>query len=114
MRHLVEWFPPFLESGAGIVLSAGPSVDTDPLGAWIALDSGVRGVFDMPDIATRRFEHDQAGSHALADALDMFFAGDPLIHTWDLARATGGDEALDSDEVHRMLVGIEPLAVSKC
>ena len=24
MRHLVEWFPPFLESGAGIVLSAGP------------------------------------------------------------------------------------------
>ena len=31
-----------------------------------------------------------------------------LIHTWDLARATGGDETLDADEVHRMFVGIEP------
>ena len=34
----------------------------------------------MPDIATRRFVHDQAGSHALADAIDMFFAGDLLVH----------------------------------
>ncbi len=109
VRHLVEWFPPFLEGGAAIVLSAGPSVDTDPLGAWMALDSGVRGVFEIPDIARRRFEHDRAGSHVLADAIDMFFAGDVLIHTWDLARATGDDEALDSDEVHRVLVGLEPL-----
>jgi acyl-CoA synthetase (AMP-forming)/AMP-acid ligase II len=36
------------------------------------------------------------------------FLGDVLIHTWDLARATGQDETLDADEVHRMLVGIEP------
>ena len=109
VRHLVEWFPPFLEGGAGLALSAGPSVDTDPLGAWITLDKGVRGVFDAPDITTRRFEHDRAGSHALGDAIDMFFTGDVLIHTWDLARATGGDETLDPDEVHRMLVGLEPL-----
>ena len=38
----------------------------------------------------------------------MFFLGDVLIHTWDVARATGGDEVLDGDEVHRMLSGIEP------
>ena len=38
----------------------------------------------------------------------MFIMGDVLIHTWDIARATGVDETLDADEVHRMLVGIEP------
>jgi uncharacterized protein (TIGR03086 family) len=31
-----------------------------------------------------------------------------LIHTWDLARATGVDETLDATEVHQMLVMSEP------
>jgi uncharacterized protein (TIGR03086 family) len=35
--------------------------------------------------------------------------GDVVVHTWDLARATGLDEALDADVVHDMLVGMEPL-----
>ena len=30
VRHLVEWFPTFLESGTGITLPTGPSVDDDP------------------------------------------------------------------------------------
>jgi hypothetical protein len=32
-----------------------------------------------------------------------------VVHTWDLARATGLDETLDADVVHEMLVGMEPL-----
>ena len=45
---------------------------------------------DQPDSgpAARYREHDRAGSHALADAIDMFFAGDVLIHTWDPGRET--------------------------
>ena len=31
-----------------------------------------------------------------------------LVHTWDLARATGQDETLDADEVHRMFVAMQP------
>jgi len=34
---------------------------------------------------------------------------DVLIHTWDLARATGLDEGLDPDEVHRSWAGVEGL-----
>ncbi|WP_353961382.1 maleylpyruvate isomerase N-terminal domain-containing protein [Antrihabitans cavernicola] len=34
VRHLVEWFPPFLHQGAGIVLPTGPNVDDDPAAAW--------------------------------------------------------------------------------
>ena len=31
VRHLVEWFPGFLASGAGITLPQGPDVDDDPV-----------------------------------------------------------------------------------
>src|SRR6202034_557848 len=34
VRHLVEWLPPFLSSGAGIQLPGGPSVDEDAVSAW--------------------------------------------------------------------------------
>src|SRR4051794_20323023 len=90
--HLVEWFPAFLDGGAGIELPAGPDVGDDPAGAWRALDTGVQSVLDDPATATRRFRHDRAGEHALDDAIGMFFLNDVLIHTWDLARATGQDE----------------------
>lgn len=53
--------------------------------------------------------HPRAGTHRLDDAIDTFFLGDIVVHTWDLARATGLDETLDADVVHVMLVGMEPL-----
>ena len=34
VRHLVEWFPAFLDGATGITLPKGPSVDDDPAGAW--------------------------------------------------------------------------------
>ncbi len=37
----------------------------------------------------------------------MFVLPDALIHTWDLARATGFDEMLDAVEVTRMFDGIQ-------
>ena len=39
----------------------------------------------------------------------MLVLGDVLIHTWDLARATGQDETLDRGMVHELLAGMEPL-----
>ena len=43
----------------------------------------------------------------MEDAIDTFCTGDVLVHTWDLARATGLDESLDPAEVHRQLVAME-------
>ncbi|MFP5326177.1 MAG: maleylpyruvate isomerase N-terminal domain-containing protein, partial [Acidimicrobiia bacterium] len=40
VRHLIEWFPAFLQA-AGITLGAGPSVDDDPIGAWRAQTAAV-------------------------------------------------------------------------
>ena len=57
VRHLVEWFPPFLESGSGITLSAAPSVDDDPVAAWTAHADAVQAVLDDPATASLAFTH---------------------------------------------------------
>ena len=108
VRHLVEWFPPFLQAGAGITLPAGPSVDDDPVGAWTTMSGAVQELLDDPATDERRLSHPQAGEHPLDQAIAMFFLGDVLIHTWDLARATGQDETLDADEVRGALEGMVP------
>ncbi len=109
VRHLVEWVPGLFAHASDLELPAGPSVDDDPVGAWLSLSDALQATLDDPASRTRRFAHERAGEHALPAAIDMFVTGDVLVHTWDLARATGGDERLDPDEVHRMLVGMEPM-----
>jgi uncharacterized protein (TIGR03086 family) len=84
-------------------------VDDDPVGAWDALDRGLQSLLDDPESASRDFFNEHTGHHAVEDAIAMFILGDVLVHTWDLARATGLDEALDADEVRGMLAGIEPM-----
>ena len=109
IRHLVEWVPPFLRAGAGLELEPGPPVDEDPVGAWEALRGALQTVLDDPQVSARTFDHPRAGRHPLDQAIASFILGDVLVHTWDLARATGLDERLDPDEVGGMLAGIEPL-----
>ena len=48
VRHMVEWIPAFLRSGADVDLPEGPSVDDDPVAAWRALDDGIQGVLEDP------------------------------------------------------------------
>jgi uncharacterized protein (TIGR03086 family) len=101
--------PPFLESGSGVQLPSGPSVDDDPVGAWTTMNDGIQALLDDPGTARREFSHERAGRHSLENAIGTFFLGDVLVHTWDLARATGGDETLDAAEVRDMLAGMLPM-----
>jgi uncharacterized protein (TIGR03086 family) len=99
--HLVDWVPGFF-GDHGVAFGAVPSVDTDPVGAWIAVDEALSAALADPAQAARTIES-PLGSHSLAETVDMIVVGDVLIHTWDLARATGLDESLDADQVQRML-----------
>jgi uncharacterized protein (TIGR03086 family) len=110
IRHLVEWVPPFLAEGAGAALPPGPSVDDDPLGAWTAVDDGLRALLADPATEEATFSHPRAGTHPVPAAISQFVLGDVLVHTWDLAQAAGLEVRLDPDEVHRMLEGMEPMA----
>jgi uncharacterized protein (TIGR03086 family) len=109
VRHLVEWVPALLQTGAGVDVGPLPSVDDDPAAAWAALDSALQSLLADPAVGEREFVHPQAGTHSLEGAIAMFVLGDVLVHTWDLATATGQSVVLDRDEVHRMRVGIEPI-----
>ena len=51
VRHLTEWFPGVLASGAGIELPRGPSVDENPVAAWQVHRDGVQAVLDDPETA---------------------------------------------------------------
>ena len=104
VRHLVEWFPSFLAAG-GIELPGGPSVDDDPVAAWRAHADAVQSLLDGPD-PDRPFTHPRAGSHALDQAIDMFYTSDVFMHTWDVARATGQDDRLDPDLCAQLLEGM--------
>ena len=109
IRHMVEWMPALLNSATELAITIERSVDLEPVAAWRALSDDIQRLLDDPRVAASEFVHERAGRHTLEDAIGMFILGDVLIHTWDLARATGQDVKLDSDEVHRMLVGVEPM-----
>lgn len=111
VRHLVEWLPGpgYLLGTWGITTGPVPSVDDDPLGAWEAVRSTIQAALDDPAVADRTEDAGPPGRLTFASAVDMTVTPDVLVHTWDLARATGLDEALDPDEVARQVAGIRAM-----
>ena len=108
VRHLVEWVPGFFESYVGVSLPKPTTVDIDPAGAWVTLSDAIEALLDDPVVSAREFDAPM-GRMSVEQAVDMIVSSDVLLHTWDLARATGLDETLDPDEVHRMWEGMEPM-----
>lgn len=106
--HLVEWLSGFFFGQWDLDVPPFPPVQQDPAGAWKALDRAIQSALDDPEIAARERETPM-GRSSFAQTIDTICTPDILIHTWDLARATGLDEALDPDEVHRFAAGIEPM-----
>jgi uncharacterized protein (TIGR03086 family) len=104
--HLVEWFPPFLESGSGVVLPSVISVEVDPATAWDEHVAAVQAVLDDPEIAGSTFSHRFVPTMPLGQAVSQFYTADVFMHTWDLARATGQDERLDPERCRRMYEGM--------
>jgi uncharacterized protein (TIGR03086 family) len=107
VRHLTEWLPAFLASGADVDLPRGPSVDEDPVAAWQVHCDGVQAVLDDPETANRELSNPHIGQLPLATAIDQFYTADVFMHTWDLARATGQDDRLDPAFCARLLGGME-------
>ena len=46
----------------------------------------------------------------LPEAIDRFYTSDVFMHTWDLARATGQDDALDAGMCDHLFRGMDPMA----
>jgi uncharacterized protein (TIGR03086 family) len=105
VMHVVQAAGMFL-GRADVELPAAAHGD-DPVAAWEAARDAVQAALDNPAIASREYESPM-GTTTLEQTIGKFGIGDVLVHTWDLARATGLDEHLDHDEVNRLMAVMEP------
>ena len=106
VRHLVEgsWLH---RVGQRRAAASVPSVDDDPVGAWEAHASSVQAVLDDPAAAAGTFSNPHTGELPVDQATDRFYTSDVFLHTWDLARSTGQDDALDPSTCAQMLAGMK-------
>lgn len=110
--HLVDWLPGFVAGGSDLAADAvlpPVPVDDDTAAAWERRADAVQALLDDATTAGSTFRHPRLPSMSLAEALSRFYTADVLMHTWDLARATGQDPALDEERCRDLFLGMEPL-----
>lgn len=69
----------------------------------------VQSLLDDPATAGKTLSDKHIGEVPLDRAVSRFYTTDVFMHTWDLARATGQDETLDSARCAELLAGMEPM-----
>ncbi len=79
-------------------LSAAPSVATDPLAAFRSARADVEEILDDPSLASRECET-PTGPMTVEESIDKIPSSDLPLHGWDLARATGQDDAMAPADV---------------
>ncbi len=84
--------------------------EEDPEARWAAVRDAMQAALDDPEAAST--EYDGAfGRTTLAETVDGFLCPDLLVHTWDIARATGLEqyEPMPAEEVERVHGRFAPL-----
>lgn len=108
VRHLAEWTPDFFGERYGVEFGELPSVDDDPAATWAAMRDVLQAALDDPEVAGREADGPM-GRMSFEQIFSVIALPDVLVHTWDLARATGQDESLEPSEVTSMFAGMEPM-----
>jgi|GEM_PF-170950 len=106
-----QWVPPLLE---GLTIAEvgdrfeGDQLGDDPFSAWTDVVVAALAACKADDVPLR-VVHVSFGDITGEDYLAQVTT-DHVVHTWDLARATGGDEHLDPELVDFALGYLEPQA----
>ena len=82
--------------------------DEDPKEAWRSTYAALKEALQSPNALEAKMEGPM-GPSPVEFMLGRLLANDVLVHTWDLARAVGGDERLDQDAVGHAFEGLKPL-----
>ncbi|HEV2310999.1 MAG TPA: TIGR03086 family metal-binding protein [Acidimicrobiia bacterium] len=85
------------------------SVDDDLAPAWADATASVRGALHDPDRAGHVVSGGPFGEQPFESLVGRVVCADTLVHTWDLARATGQDERLDPAAVEKAAEFLVPL-----
>jgi len=110
VRHVIDVHGMMLKP-LDEVLSGGPSVDDDALGAFRSARADLEAVLDNPPVADQEYDG-MFGRTTVSDTVDRFMAFDLVVHGWDLARATGQDEMIEPGEVDRVLAFVAHMGPS--
>jgi len=79
-------------------LGAAPSVAEDPVAAFRSARADVEAVLDDPSLASLECDT-PTGTMTAEEDIDKIPSADLPLHGWDLARATGQDDTIDSADV---------------
>jgi uncharacterized protein (TIGR03086 family) len=85
-----------------------PPAGEDPAATWAACRAVMERVLDDPALAGKEIDS-PFGRMPLQDLIGGIGISDLLVHTWDLARATGQDETLDQEQAQRTLEGLQAM-----
>jgi uncharacterized protein (TIGR03086 family) len=91
-----------IPEGLGMAVTDVPN----PKATWKAVRDGAMTVLRQPGVLEQTMPG-RSGEMPVEISLGIR-VGDLLVHTWDLARATGGDEQLDADTAALVLERIKP------
>lgn len=83
----------------------------DPIEDWAIASRAMHALLEDPATAGHEFTG-MAGPTTLERTVDLFACFDLIIHRWDIARATGGDEHIDIEDVRRVQKQADQLAGS--
>jgi uncharacterized protein (TIGR03086 family) len=84
------------------------TADGDPKRAWPAIRAAALAAYQQPGVLDESVEL-PFGTMTVRQMLTNVMTGDLLLHSWDLARATGGDEQLEPEAVATVFEGYQPL-----
>ena len=87
-----------------------PEVDAngDLPGQWLAATAAVAEALD-DEMRAATTVGGMFGEQPFEMLVSRLLCADTLVHTWDLARASGQDEALDADAVDKAMAFLSPL-----
>lgn len=105
--HLVTWVPSVL--GPADLGFVDTSAEPDPASRWHTFAATISDALADPVVARREFDAGPPGTMTVEAAIAMLVVGDVLVHSWDLAVATGQQVELDPAVVHDLFVGMQPV-----
>ena len=107
VAHVVDNHRRLITEVAGVD-SEPMTAEEDPKAAWTSAYTNMRELTEDPEAMARPVQG-PTGRIPLEQMLPQFVCMDMLVHTWDLARAVGGDERLDEKSVHDTYEALKPM-----
>jgi uncharacterized protein (TIGR03086 family) len=98
VRHVVDVHRGALSLLDGIKPALLPIEASDVINAWRDATAAMRAALEDEERATR-LVHPRFGDMPFEDLASRMVCSDTLVHTWDIARASGQEERLDAAAV---------------